>query len=881
MSMADLLRWWLAFQIVGLAAWPLCWRLCANLSDRGYGLSKAFGLLLVSYGLWIGSSFGLLANDLGAILASLLLVGAASWWTMRDVTGGWAALRAWLRAHGRLVAVSEGMFLVAFVLWAIFRAFDPAIAGTEKPMEFTFLNGILRSPRFPPLDPWLSGYAISYYYFGYVMLAVLTRLSGAAPAIAFNLGVASWMALTMVGAFSVAYNLLRADGRSRARGLLAALLGPLFVALMGNLEGLFEVLHARGWLAAALRQWLDVKDLGAGPATGSWLPTEHWWWWRASRVIHDRDLLGNSIGVQPIDEFPLFSFLLGDMHPHVLALPFALLAIGLGLNLFLHRRDGPGRLAAAGAVAEATSSPEASALASARGRVAALLRPLAAAIASWPLARTGFCLYALALGALGFLNTWDFPIYLLLVAAAYGLRRGIDRGAEEARAGQPASSASRWTAAATDAIRIGAGLGALGALLYLPFYLSFSSQAGGILPNLIFPTRLAQFALMFGLFLAALAAWLAALTSALGWRRVARAGIGWLPWTLGAPLLVGALAALLVVVTPAGQSFLRGVLDQPALREQAAGKGAWQLLGAIALARVRAPGTTLILALGLAWIAALVQVGSERPSPASPLRPDRPDPTALAAVYVLLLAGVALLLTLAVEWVYLKDTFGVRMNTVFKFYYQAWVLLALTAAYATVRIAARARDALRTAAALSKATWLGALSLIVLLSAAGLLYTIPAIYSKANRFQGEATLDGLIHLRRYQPDELAAIEWLQANVRGVAVVLEAPGGSYSQFNRVSMATGLPTLLGWDGHELQWRGGRYGDVVAGRPEAIERIYRSARGQELRDLMDQWRIDYLYVGSLEREKYHLTTSSLARFEQALFKAYENATVRIYRR
>ena len=878
--MADLLRWWLALEIVGLVAWPLCWRLGANLSDRGYGLSKMFGLLLVSYGLWIGSSFGLLANDLGAILASLLLVGGASWWAMQGVVGGWGALRSWLRAHVRSIVVTEGMVLIVFVLWTLFRAFDPAIAGTEKPMEFAFLNGILRSPRFPPLDPWLSGYAISYYYFGYVMLAVLTRLSGVAPAVAFNLGVASWMALTMVGAFSVAYNLLGADGRSSARDLWAALLGPLFVALVGNLEGMFEVLHARGWLSATLRQWLDVKDLGAGPATGSWLPMEHWWWWRASRVIHDRDLLGNSIGVQPIDEFPLFSFLLGDMHPHVLALPFALLAIGLGLNLFLQRSSGEGRrVVAAGAAMETPV------LLSAWARVVTLLWPSAATSASWPLARAGFCLYALALGALGFLNTWDFPIYLLLVAAAYGLRGGIDREMEEARAGQPAPSASRWTAAAVDAIRVGAGLGALGALFYLPFYLSFSSQAGGILPNLIFPTRLAQFGLMFGLFLVALGAWLAALTGEVGWRRVARTGIGWLPWTLGAPLLVGALAALLVVVTPAGQSFLRSALDQPALREQVAGKGTWQLLGAIALARLRTPGTTLTLALGLAWIAALVQVGSERLSSASQRAPfpqrDRSDPVAPAAVYVLLLAAVALLLTLAVEWVYLKDTFGVRMNTVFKFYYQAWVLLALTAAYATLRIVARARAALRAAAMLTKAAWLGALSLLVLLSAAGLLYTIPAVHSKANRFQGEAMLDGLIHLRRYQPDDMAAIEWLQANVRGVAVVLEAPGGSYSQFNRVSMATGLPTLLGWDGHELQWRGSRYGELVAGRPEAIERIYRSARGQELLDLMDQWKIDYLYIGGLEREKYHLTTPGLAHFEQALFKVYENATVRIYRR
>ena len=74
-------------------------------------------------------------------------------------------------------------------------------------MEFAFVNGILRSPLFPPQDPWLSGYGISYYYFGYVMLAALVNLTGVDPAIAFNLGVALWYALVMIGAFGVVYDL--------------------------------------------------------------------------------------------------------------------------------------------------------------------------------------------------------------------------------------------------------------------------------------------------------------------------------------------------------------------------------------------------------------------------------------------------------------------------------------------------------------------------------------------------------------------------------------------------------------------------------------------------------------------------------------------------
>ena len=90
-------------------------------------------------------------------------------------------LVAWLQANRWLVLATELLFLVVLVGWAAFRAYNPDIAGTEKPMEFAFVNGILRSPLFPPQDPWLSGYGISYYYFGYVMLAALVNLTGVDP----------------------------------------------------------------------------------------------------------------------------------------------------------------------------------------------------------------------------------------------------------------------------------------------------------------------------------------------------------------------------------------------------------------------------------------------------------------------------------------------------------------------------------------------------------------------------------------------------------------------------------------------------------------------------------------------------------------------------
>ena len=189
-------------------------------------------------------------------------------------------------------------------------------------------------------------------------------------------------------------------------------------------------------------------------------------------MIHDKDLLGNSVEV--IDEFPFFSFLLGDMHPHVLALPFVLLAIGVGLNLMLFARS---------MTEDEASSP--SAVGVIRKRVVVRL---------WHFLRSltgvgpgGLLLCAVILGALAFLNTWDFPIYVALVTLAVGAGLALREGLSWVVVGRAAAA--------------GATLGVLGVLCYLPFYLGFQSQLGGILPNLLFPSRLSQFLLVFGVFL--------------------------------------------------------------------------------------------------------------------------------------------------------------------------------------------------------------------------------------------------------------------------------------------------------------------------------------------------------------------------------------------
>jgi uncharacterized membrane protein len=196
-----------------------------------------------------------------------------------------------------------------------------------------------------------------------------------------------------------------------------------------------------GGLLERLSFWWNLEGFNG---LGKWLteyfmPDRSWWWWRASRVVHDYDLSGNHLEV--IDEFPFFSYLLGDLHPHVLAMPFGLLAGALALNLYLGGWKGETNLFGL----------------------------------KFPVRREGFALLTVVLGGLAFLNTWDLPIYLTLVCGALLLALVQERG---------------WSwDLLPDFLKFSIPLALCSVALYLPFYIGFSSQAGGIAPNVIFPTR--------------------------------------------------------------------------------------------------------------------------------------------------------------------------------------------------------------------------------------------------------------------------------------------------------------------------------------------------------------------------------------------------------
>lgn len=831
------LSWWLAAQVFGLAALPITRRVLRWLPDSGYAFSKVVGLLLVSYLLWLGASTGLIQNNLGGILLALLVVTGFS--TALALAGGWdravADWRAFWHQNRVQIVVVEILFLLVLVGWAALRAYAPSkivSAYGEKYMEIAFLNGILRSPHFPPLDPWMSQYAISYYYFGYVMMALVTRLTGAAPTVGFDLYDALLFALTASAAFGVVYNMVAASGVPPASGgppeaggtrrdaLSFGLVGALLTAWMGNLEGLIHGLHSAGWLPARFEAWIDIPGLLSDPRSGSFYPGHDfytWWWWRASRVINDVSLTGQPTGLEPITEFPFFSFLLGDNHPHKLALPFVLLAIGLAFNLLLMQLQGR-----SGSPPAADQDPTAGSWRSWLG-------------AAWTqrdtLALTLF--YALALGALAFLNTWDFPIYLGLVLLAFALGLGLS------------GDLSRTVLYHT--LGLGVLLGAASIGLYILFYIGFSSQASGLLPYVFPPTRLPQYLVMFGPFAFILACFLAAAFWSAGrLTALLQAAKIWLA------LALSLYGAYVLVLAAAGVLLSRGLLIEngfanPDIKKWSAGLEPVQLFGKILSDRLQNPWTFLFLSIliALGLVALWLHL---RPSGAAPSADLSP-----AALFAVLLAVLGLALTLSVEFVYLRDFFGARMNTVFKFYFQGWVLMACASAYGVWWL-------LRTGALPAAARVIFGVAAAGLV-AAGLVYSVMGIYSRAHGFTYPPEIDaGATVAGRYPghwnsfPDDWVAIQWLRqrlpdASGSQVPVILEASVGSYRHGGRFSAFTGFPAVLGWDYHEYQWRGTQ--NEQNRRLADIHTIYTTPNPDLAFDLLQHWQVDYVVLGSVEQD------------------------------
>jgi YYY domain-containing protein len=708
----DALRVWLLLELIGLGGAAVAGVVLGRMPGAGLGFGKVLGLLLVTWLVWIGGTSTLvpygtvsaalwiaLVCSVGLLAAVRRAAGVRA--AARERPRGLLARRRWRILAARVPAESdplrrplflaaEAVFLVAFVAATLLVAWSPDVWGTETPMDMAFLAAVNRADTFPPADPWLAGADLNYYYLGHLAMAVPVKLSGVAPDRGYNLAVAAVLALGASAVFTLAGSLW-ATARG-ARGAVAAGVGAVgLVVVLGNMEGA-RLLLAHGG------------------------PLVDYPWFDASRVVPDT-----------INEFPWFSFLVGDLHAHVVALPFAALALAFALQVALL---GPRR------------------------------RPRRRAGAEVLVA-------SLALGMLYAINTWSYPVLagLLVLAVAAWVR--------DPRSAPRRVEAARWLLAVL----------ALSVLLVLPFHLGFDPAArgvGAVTERRSFAEWLADLALVLGSLL---------------------------------PLVALAFAGLLLGTRRPGRNAAWGA---------AAAVFAGSLLAAI--------GRLHVVVLALALAVALRGLLAVRREPAQ------------RAVWLVLAGGIA---CVAVpEVLYVRDEFDgsglYRMNTVFKLGIQAWLLLGVGGVVALAwRQAWLRRRAARVAA--------GAALAAVLVAAAA--YPVAGTYASRGGFGRAATLDGLGWLRERAPGDVLAIDWLNEHAPAGAVVLEAVGDDYSAFGhaRISTFTGLPTVLGWPGHERQW-----GHDPGTRARDVERMYRGGAA-EAEPLLRRYGVRYVVVGPLERTDY----------------------------
>jgi uncharacterized membrane protein len=953
-----LLVWWLYSTLAGLAIFPLLYRLLPGLPDRGYSVARPAGLLLTGYLYWASTSLSFARNDVGTIALAWLVVltlSAIAWlkWSARPTA---SQMRAWASDHMPLIVLGELLFVVLFVGWAFIRAHNPEFYSTEKPMEMMFVNGIRHSATFPPKDPWMADYSISYYYFGYVLIAGLADLTHLPTSFAFNLMTALVFALTGAGIMGLLYNLVRSAGiaghsvrwvqGSRSAAVGTGLLAVVLMLFMGHLSTLFIEMPFRGYddlvklpeisddegftfIDQAYFEYWDIKDRSVYPNDdvrldwdGDGLPDwdsprqdfdqrwNHWWWFPHSRVVQDRDFQGRLYG-EPIVEFPQFSFLLADNHPHVLALPFAVLAISLAVGLAL-RRD--------------------------------------------PLKPWEILLYSVFVGGMVFMNAWD-AIYLVLIIGAEVLRRVLN--AENGHlsgwsdladifslnlrtrlslylllpvyAGlwlvlavlKPGISANlspflaflfatllapfvtlfiNWLTTDNDwagIIRFALFFGVAAYLFYLPWYLSFTSQANGIYPNIIHPTRYQQFFLQFGIFLIIFQGFVLREM----WRHVRH--INWL--VVGAVMIFGLILSFGVAFAStigidsqcpvkAGENISIQLLESESQRS--ACEARQTLFGGLAYEgedllknvwyrRVEALPNQVVLLFIIGIIA-----GRLFPTRRMITNSDRPKLHPAMAVVLFLLAAGAVL-AFVPDILYVRDNFSRRMNTIFKMYYQVWLFFSVSGAYGVYylltdsphRLVNSARERLSmTRRNLMVTRQVLDAAFIIFLVGLGLLYPYFAIRSRyiheAGRLdvplteQNPLTLDGteLTFNVAVSSGDLALANCLaELEPRGSdAIILEAPyDGGYSVADgRISMMTGIPTLMNWGNHQRQWRGESYFNLDNGagggqRLIDADSIYQTRRWEDAAPLLKNYGVDYVVVGFRERIRYADYPEGLAKF------------------
>jgi YYY domain-containing protein len=933
--LTDILTYWLAALAFGIVGMPAARLLFGALPDHGYACARIAGLLLTGYVAWLAAMFGLAPFGAPLIVVAALAVFIGGVLALRRASpeaASPAAVVRWVRLNRGVVVFYEALFAVALVFLALLRAQEygfvgPHPWGTERPMDYAFFNAIRVSAVFPPHDPWMAGYSINYYYFGYLLMAAVSLVTGAHPAVGYNLSLALTFALTALGIAGLIYNLValatskpqdaphatvpsntdrtdattpHGDNAVPLSGMQAAFAIPInrsptvVWGMRRAVSGAQQQMTARKEAAhlvgasrihpiqasadvAAGSDVLPDDDEERNPETDGTSPDARrhvsWYGWVAALFTVVAVLLaGNQSAVLQV--------IVGN--ERIVALDGVQLAAAVGqalsggetislpypartgdFNEFITLTRGdrmadfnwwwpsrvvwderPGwnpetqqfEVVRSYAITEfpffsfwlGDMHPHVMAL---PFGALALTLALTILVQSAPLRlwrnRVELLLSGAILGSLYMINSWDLPTYMLIFLGALALKTATQPDiAGDAFPAIPLIThlAPRWQGYLVNALLIMLA----SVLLIAPFLLTFTSLVGGRAPLIDLPL------------------------------------IGGITRILGFVTSKTGLHSFLIIFG----TFLTPLIGLTATLARGTARTLLIASGVMVVAGTFI-GFPLAALLPLGLAAALIAVQ----------RVDHPaDAFALGALAL----GSAI--CLGVELVYIRDVFENRMNTMFKFYYQTWLIWGVAGGYAAWRltqIAGTCWQAQPRRGAMIAAT-LAAPAVALILLASGLTY--PWLTAGKAFTEGRHVgLEGRTP-REWTPEGAAAIAWVRANTPGDAVILEAVGPSYDTagigYGGVSSSTGRATVMGWEGHQQQWRGGdpQVLAQIAPRAADVATIYSTTDSALARALLATYGVDYIYVGEAERQTY--PADGLAKLPALGDVVFQNSDVIIYR-
>ncbi len=336
-DLSFIFSWWLTILSLSFLSLPVIFHIFSKFWDYGYIFAKTLSLVVFTYLILIFGIFKILPfNFIGLLIIFFILIIFNFFFLLHKKRYLW--FLKIVKSKYKLFLIQEILFLAVLIAWSYVRGFAPNIEGLEKYMDWGFVNSALRSKFLPPQDMWFSGEVINYYYFGHLIFALITKFSQISSSITYNLSIATVCALTFVSTFSLVSNLVALLSLSKEgvpmkivasefkKYIFAGLISAFLLTFGGNLHSVYKIVKLNYTQNNNKIVWTKTAIQEA--ANSYWYPD-------STRFIgHDPDTLDKTI-----HEFPLYSFVVSDLHGHMNDIIIVIFFMAFLLSSFLQLKQ--------------------------------------------------------------------------------------------------------------------------------------------------------------------------------------------------------------------------------------------------------------------------------------------------------------------------------------------------------------------------------------------------------------------------------------------------------------------------------------------------------------------------------------------------------------